>query len=107
MSEFASLGFNTVSDALELARKNPGMAGAAMAGAGGLTLLAAPAVIVTPAIGILNVAGFGSGGIVAGKLLGSLKSVVELELIFIDQVLSLPLSKPQSEMWQLTVPSQR
>jgi hypothetical protein len=56
------------SNALLFARTNPAMAGAAVAGAGGLTILALPAVIVAPIIAVLNLLGFGSGGIVAGRL---------------------------------------
>jgi hypothetical protein len=96
-SELPTRGFNTASksatDALEFARKNPRTAGVAVVGAGGLIILAAPAIVVTLAIGILNLAGFGSGGIVAGKLLGYLK-LVDTELICSNQAQLPPLPKP-------------
>jgi hypothetical protein len=65
-------GLNTASesasDALRFAGKNPGVACVAVAGAGGAAMLVTPAVVVAPAIGILNLVGFGSGGVVVGKI---------------------------------------
>lgn len=57
----------SASNAWQFAQNNPGTAVAAVASTAGLTVLAAPAVVVAPAIGILNTVGFGSGGIVASK----------------------------------------
>jgi hypothetical protein len=44
----------SASDALQFTRKDPGMVCAAVAGTGGKTILAMPAVVVAPAIGVLQ-----------------------------------------------------
>ena len=68
-SNLINIASGSASNAVQFAQTNPAMACAAVAGAGGLTVLAVPAVVAAPAIGILNLAGFGSAGVVAGELL--------------------------------------
>jgi len=71
-----SIANESASDALQFAQKNPGMAFAAVAGAGGLTVLAMPGVAVVPTLGILNVVGFGSAGIVPGSIAASAQAAI-------------------------------
>lgn len=52
--------------ALEFAGQNPTIAGIVAVGAGAVAVVAAPAIVVSPVIGILHSVGFGAGGIVAG-----------------------------------------
>ncbi|KAK0636470.1 hypothetical protein B0T17DRAFT_519208 [Bombardia bombarda] len=62
-----------LSKAAQWAGKNPGTAACAVVGAGGVAIVASPAILMSPLLGL---AGFGANGVIGGSIAAGIQAMI-------------------------------